>query len=119
LFRKEQKFEIDTKLKAIDLDIDQTKFLIEEQKTLQKNDPYNSNVEKNVETTQEENEKKTVKNIAKEQDDSFLSFQSQDDSRQTLSSERMKSMGPVASYQVDENIKPFAKNYECYVCRII
>ena len=113
--------EIDAKLKAIELDIDQTKCLIEEQKALQNNENNEKcRIEKIFEKKQEnreDNEKKIAK-IVKETKESFLSTQSLDE-RQTQTSERGKSCGPVATYPVDENIKANQKGYECYYgCRI-
>lgn len=112
--RKEQKNDMDSRMKAIDLDIEQTKFLIEEQKAMQKMENYEK---KAVQEKSIEEEKKIKKNKGFENNDSFLTSQTQED-RETQSSFKSSKIF-ATSYPVDEKIKSNDRNYyPCYVCRI-
>lgn len=96
-------------MKAIELDIEQTKFLIEEHKAMQKMENYEK---KAVHEKSTEEEKKIKKN-----NDSFLTSQTQED-RETQSSFKNSKIF-ATSYPVDEKIKSNERNYyPCYVCRI-
>ena len=102
-------------IKAIDLDINQTKFSIEEQKTYFDKNEKNEKNEKHAKNEKNEKNEKNDKNgdnlkIYKENNNFFH--------EETEASMRESILVLSSSYPVDEQLKTSEKSYECYACII-
>ena len=108
--------DIDARLKAIDMDIDQTKYLIEEQRNSTK--VHKEKHEKKhdiILESDEDIEKKEKKHKIKENLESMLT--STEEPPTISTKEILKNIQPAATYPVDEKFHT-CKSYECYVCMI-